>query len=116
MPLVDLAIVKDHRRLGSDEMDDVLLGILRDAAETQIVQYLDRPVHPAGTTLPGVGDDGYDSTAIVASADIVAAILLMTGRMYETREPSGSGDAVMPAEVRALLAPYRVWRMEDEDA
>lgn len=115
MPLVDLATAKAHLRIdGAD--DDTMAGLYRDAAEAQVVQYLDRPVYPAGYSLPEVGEDDYDATAIVASADIVAAVLLMTGRMYETREPSGSGDAVMPAEVRALLAPYRVWRMEDEDA
>lgn len=62
----------------------------------------------------GPDDESYDPHQVVVTAEITAAILLLVGEMYETREadPSVSGDAVPARAVRALLAPYRVWRPE----
>lgn len=108
MPLVEFDRVKDHLRLDA-LCDAFTVELYQMAAEAAVVAYLDRPVHPAGTTLPIVGAPGYNATAIVASPDIIAAVLLLLGSLYENRE-AGGDSAMLPPVVRALLAPYRYWR------
>lgn len=104
MPLLDLDLVKRHLRIFHDD-EDTEIGIYRDAAETIAVEYLDREVVTAGET--PVADDGIEITPA-----ITAAILLLTGDMYEMREPDQKQEgAILPRAVRALLAPYRVWRV-----
>ena len=109
MAIVDLETVKRHLRVfHSDE--DIEIGLYRDAAESIIAEHLDREVVPADET-PSA-DDG-----IAATPAIVSAILLVTGDLYEVREPDpeSKGDAVLPRAVRMLLAPWRVWRTVDDD-
>ncbi len=109
MALVDLDLVKRHLRIFHDD-EDAEVGIYRDAAETIVVEYLDREVVAAGET-PATED------GIVVTPAIVAAILLLVGDMYEVREPDQKQEgAMLPRAVRALLAPYRVWRTHDEPA
>jgi hypothetical protein len=57
-----------------------------------------------------------DEYAIEIEPPITAAILLLIGDLYANREPDYKlvGDAVLPRAVRALLAPYRVWRVVSE--
>lgn len=109
MPIVDLETVKKHLRVFHDD-EDAEIELYRDAAESIITEYLDREVIATGGT--PVADDG-----IVASASIVSAILLVTGDLYEAREPDpkATGDAVLPRAVRMLLAPWRVWRTPVDD-
>lgn len=109
MPLVDLATAKRHLRVLHDD-DDAEIDLYTSAAENIVVEYLDRVVLPAGETLPS-----DDPTAMLVTPSIVAAILLMLGDLYENREADREqkSDAVMPPAVRALLAPWRVWRMID---
>ena len=114
MPLVLLETVKAHVRVDHSD-DDVLLEAYRDAAEAAAIGHLCRVVHPTGTVLPAEGEEGYDATAIVVGPAIVAAVLLLTGDLYESREAGGTGDAVLPASVRALLAPWRIWQTFDDD-
>lgn len=111
MALIDLDTLKAHLRvLHSDE--DAEIELYGAAAEGIVVEYLDRVVVAADTTLPAEGEEGYDPTAIKVTKPIIAAILLVAGDLYEVREadPKLTGDAVLPRAVRALLAPYRVWR------
>ncbi len=111
MALIDLDTLKAHLRvLHSDE--DAEIELYGDAAEGIVVEYLDRIVVAADATLPAEGEEGYDPNAITVTKPIVAAILLVAGDLYEVREPDPklTGDAVLPRAVRALLAPYRVWR------
>lgn len=116
MALLTLDIVKRHLRVFHSD-DDAEIGVYQAAAESIVVEYLDRVVEPEGTTLPGEGDPGYDQTAIVITPAITAAILLMVGDLYENREADveQDGDAVLPRPVRALLAPWRVWRTLPEE-
>lgn len=109
MPIVDLETVKKHLRVFHDD-EDAEIGIYRDAAESIIAEYLDREVVAIGAT--PTADDG-----IAATASIVSAILLVTGDLYEVREPDpkATGDAVLPRAVRMLLAPWRVWRTPVDD-
>lgn len=116
MPLLELPLVKKHLRVMHDD-EDAEIAIYQEAAETIVVAYLDRVVLATGP-LPVEGEEGYDETAIVLNSSITAAILLMTGDLYEVREPDpkfNDGDAVLPKSVRMLLAPWRVWRTFIED-
>ena len=110
MSIVSLDVVRSHLRvLHTDE--DAEIGLYRDAAESIVTQHLDREVVAAGET-PTAAD------GIAATPAIVSAILLVTGDLYEVREPDpkATGDAVLPRAVRMLLAPWRVWRtVVDED-
>ncbi|TPJ86951.1 MULTISPECIES: head-tail connector protein [unclassified Mesorhizobium] len=111
MSLLDIALVKKHLRIDFDDDDDTI-SAYQAAAETIVTEYVDRAVYAAGG-MPATGDDG---TAIEVTPAITAAILLLIGDLYESREadPESKGDAVLPRAVRALLAPYRVWRVLDE--
>jgi hypothetical protein len=120
MALIDLDILKRHLRvLHADE--DAEIELYGAAAEAIVVEYLDRIVVAADATLPSEGDEGYDPTAIKVTPSIVAAILLVVGDLYEVREADQESkltvekSAVLPRAVRALLAPWRVWRTFDED-
>lgn len=108
MAIVDLETVKKHLRVFHND-EDAEIGLYRDAAESIITEYLDREVVAAGSTPAQL--DG-----IAATPAIVSAILLVTGDLYEVREPDpgSKGDAVLPRAVRMLLAPWRVWRTVDE--
>ena len=109
MPIVDLETVKKHLRVfHSDE--DAEIGIYRDAAESIVTEYLDREV-------VAIGASPAQDHGIVATAAIVSAILLVTGDLYEVREPDpkATGDAILPRTVRMLLAPWRVWRTPVDD-
>lgn len=109
MPIVDLETVKKHLRVFHDD-EDTEIGLYRDAAESMVTQHLDREVVAAGET-PTVTD------GVAATPAIVSAILLVTGELYEEREPDtkATGDAVLPRAVRMLLAPWRVWRTVADD-
>lgn len=114
MTLVTLTLAKKHLRVDHSD-DDTEIEVYLAAAEATAEEYLGRAIYgntddsPPGT--PPTGDDG---TAIEMNAAITAAILLMTGDLYENREPETSvvTEALLPRAVRALLAPYRVWRKE----
>lgn len=112
MPLVDIALVKKHLRAFDFDDDDTEIAAYQAAAETIISEYLDRVVYAAGSGPPS-GDDG---TAMAVTAPITAAVLLLTSDMYQNRESDAwdSAQATLPKTVRALLAPYRVWRILSE--
>ena len=116
MALLDINIVKRHLRVFHDD-DDNEIGAYQAAAENIVVEYLDRNVVAEGTTLPDESDPAYDPTAMVVTPAITSAILLVLGDLYEFREPDTKeqGDAVLPQAVRALLAPWRVWRTLPEN-
>lgn len=111
MPLVSLETAKGHLRVLHDD-DDTVIQLYLSAAESIVVEYVDRVVLPEGETLPV-----DDATAINVTPPITAAILLLVGDLYENREtdPDATGDAVLPKAARALLAPWRVWRTIDEE-
>lgn len=113
MALLDLTIVKRHLRVYHDD-DDTEIALYRAAAEAIIVEYLDRPVLRSDP--PDEGDEDYDPTAMKVTPAITAAVLLLVGDLYENREPDpkAQGDAVLPNAVRALLAPWRIWRCIDD--
>lgn len=113
MALLTLETVKRHLRVFHDDDDDEI-ALYQSAAESIVINYLDRPVLQAGATLPDPNTDD----AVIVTDDIVHAILLLIGNYYELREADAEshGDAILPRAARAALAPYRVWRTFQEDA
>jgi hypothetical protein len=117
MSLLDLDLIKSHLRVDDTE-SDTLIAAYQAAAESIVAQYLDRDVYAVGDS--PVPTDPY---AIELQPPMVAAILLLIGDMYLSREtedtdfqrrPVVGFPAVLPRPVRALLAPYRVWRTVSE--
>lgn len=110
MSLLDLTLVKSHLRVDTAQ-EDTIIEAYQGAAENIVVEYLDREVYAAGDSPEP--DDEY---AVELQPAITAAILLIIGDLYANREsdPKTSGDSVLPRPVRALLAPWRVWRTVSE--
>jgi hypothetical protein len=117
MSLLDLDLVKQHLRV-DDSDSDALIAAYQAAAEAIVVEYVDRDVYAAGDS-PGPTDD----YSMQIEPPMVAAILLLIGDLYAQREtedadaarkPTLAQNAVLPRAVRALLAPYRVWRTVSE--
>lgn len=116
MALIDIALVKKHLRVFHDDDDDTIAAY-QAASEDIVTKYIDRVVVADGVVLPEPDDPGYDATAINVTPAITAAILLLVGDLYEFREPDQTQDgAMLPRAVRALLAPYRVWRVIPEES
>lgn len=117
MPLLDIDLIKQHLRVDGNDSDD-LIEVYQAAAEAIVAQYLDRDVY-------AIGDSPVptDEFAIALQPPMTAAILLLIGDMFAAREtddtdpsrkPTLAQNAVLPRAVRALLAPYRVWRTVSE--
>lgn len=108
MALLELETVKRHLRILHDD-EDAQVSVYQDAAESIVIEYLDREVVADGEvpTLP----DG-----IMITPAIAASILIVVADLYENREPDMKelGNAVLPRHVRALLAPWRIWRVVTE--
>jgi uncharacterized phage protein (predicted DNA packaging) len=109
--LVSLDRVKKHLRVDHSDDDDTIAAY-QAAAETIVTEYLDRFVYGDGGSAPS--DD--DGTAMEVTAPITAAVLLVTEDLYEGRgsDTWDADGAMLPRTVRALLAPYRVWRVYSE--
>jgi hypothetical protein len=117
MALVTLTLAKKHLRVLHDD-DDAEIEAYLAAAETIVTEYLDRAVYGStDDSPPGAPPSDDDGTAIEISPAITAAVLLMLGDLYENREADSqdTSSAMLPRAVRALLAPYRVWRTIVED-
>lgn len=112
MSLVDISLVKKHVEAADFTDDDDKLEVYQAAAEAIITEYVDRAIYAKDGTAPS-GDDG---TAIEITAPITAAVLLLVEDMYENRgsDTWDAEGAMLPRTVRALLAPYRVWRVLSE--
>lgn len=116
MALVSLTLAKKHLRVAWDD-DDIAIEAYLAAAETIVTEYLDRAVY--GSTAdspPGAPPTGDDGTAMEITPAVTAAVLLLLGDLYEKRESDtwDADAAVLPRPVRALLAPYRIWRVLSE--
>lgn len=119
MPLLDLDLVKTHLREDLvDTKNDALIAAYQAAAETIVAEYIDREIYASGDS-----PTSTDEYAIELQPPMTAAILLLIGDLYAAREtddtdaarkPTLALNAVLPRAVRALLAPYRVWRTVSE--
>lgn len=112
MTYVDFALVKKHVHADDFSDDDAVLTAYHEAAENIVSEYVDRIIFEDGGSAPS-GDDG---TAMEVTPAVTAAVLLLVGDMYLGRESNawGADQATLPKTVRALLAPYRVWRVLSE--
>ncbi len=112
MAIIDFDLIKRHLRVFHSD-DDVSIAAYQAAAEEIIAEYVDRIIFEDGGSAPS-GDDG---TAMETTPAVTAAVLLLVADMYEKRESdTWEGDqATLPKTVRALLAPYRVWRVSGGD-
>lgn len=117
MSLLDISLVKQHLRV-DDSDSDTLIAAYQAAAESIVTEYVDRDVYISGDS-----PTTTDEFAMEIEPPMVAAILLLIGDLYAAREtddtdasrkPSLVQNAVLPRAVRALLAPYRVWRTVSE--
>lgn len=52
---------------------------------------------------------GYGATAASVPAPLRAAVLLLTGDLYENREAGGAKALIENPAVQRLLSPYRIW-------
>jgi hypothetical protein len=102
MSIVPVADAKLHLRVdGSTE--DTLIQLYIDAVETSLAEYLNRALYES--------DAGEDSTGLVATAAIRAAVLLQVGTLYAHREDVTvvTGTSMRLSEVVArLVDPYRL--------
>ncbi|MCD7109713.1 head-tail connector protein [Rhizobium sp. DKSPLA3] len=113
MALVDIELARKHLRIFHED-EDAEIGVYLAAAESIVLEYIDRPVLPTGQPLPDPDADGF---TIIVTPPIVAAVLLVLSDLYERREApeKDAGEAVLQPTVRRLLAPWRVWRPSLED-
>lgn len=54
---------------------------------------------------------GYGATASAVPAPLRAAVLLLTGDLYENREAGGAKALAENPAVQRLLSPYRIWTL-----
>lgn len=55
---------------------------------------------------------GYSADTSLVPPDLISAIRIMIGHLYEKREPTEAGRAIeLPWSVQALIDPYRVLRL-----
>ena len=94
---VTLEQAKDHLRVDFED-DDIYIETLIDVAEQSVANEI-------GTTLLSNEVGG------VLPKPLFQAILLMTGHLYEHREPviAGVGVQKIPFSMEYLLAPYKTW-------
>lgn len=88
--MVTLATVRAHLRIEHPDEDDLLQAYL-DAAHGHLEAI------------------GVDMTVDPLPASVAAAVLLLTGHLYENREATfvGTGIVPVPFGVEMLVAPFR---------
>lgn len=110
MQLITIDQARQHCR--ADSADDPMLELYGGAAEGAAQQFLNRRVFPdSGSMAAAVlaGTAGIDP--ILVNDSIRAAILLMLGHLYRTREDVQGGDGAtiqVPMGAHSLLWPYRI--------
>lgn len=110
MQLITIEQARQHCR--ADTADDAMLELYGGAAEGAAQQFLNRCVFPdAGSMAAAVlaGTAGIDP--ILVNDSIKAAILLMLGHLYRTREEVQGSDGAtiqVPMGAHSLLWPYRI--------
>jgi uncharacterized phage protein (predicted DNA packaging) len=100
--MIELGVVKQHLRVEGDHEDalvEVYLAAAVDAAE----RYIGRKLY-----VDQVPED--EEQGLVITPSITAAILLITGHLYENREEviAGTTATRLPMASESLLWPYRL--------
>ena len=106
--MLDIGIVKEHCRVDSDFTgDDALLNLYTGAAARYVETWTRRKLYESEES-PGYAED---ADSILPGGDVKAAMLLLIGHWYATRETVSVGQTVaeVPFAVEALLQPYRIY-------
>lgn len=113
--IIDLAEMKQHLRVDGDD-EDLTISAINEAAQSQVANWIGRPIYAGPDDMPAEGDPGYDRFQIVADSAVRVAIKMLANRMYTHRGGEGGSaeDAVPPMTVRGLLSGYRVFCKVDE--
>ena len=99
--MIKLEQVKKHLRIDHSDEDDYIT-LLEKAAVAHAEQYLNRKLF--ADAVPE-----SESNGVVISDDIRAAILLITGHLYENRSDTSEQRLYeVPLASKALLNPYRI--------
>jgi len=100
--MIPLDIVKRHLRVEGDH-DDALVELYLAAAVDAAERYIGRPLY--AERVPDDVDSG-----LVITPSITAAILLITGHLYENREEVVTGTIAtrLPMASESLMWPYRL--------
>lgn len=107
---IDLALAKSHQRIISNK-EDVLISAFIAAAEQSAITYLNRQLFDTAENMAAAIADGVAGKfPMVITADIKAAMLLIIGHLYGSREDVlvGVGAVELPMGSRHLLRPYRI--------
>ncbi|MFM0495599.1 head-tail connector protein [Paraburkholderia caledonica] len=105
--IIDRALAIAHARVDADDplIDTYLAAAIGEAEEFTNRKFYANNDDMAAAVLDGTaGDD-----PMVVEPPIVAAILLIFGRLYAMREDVVTGQAMeLPRGSRSMLQPYRV--------
>ncbi|MFB3129365.1 head-tail connector protein [Stenotrophomonas maltophilia] len=110
MELISLEQARAHCRVDTD--DDALLELYGTASEGAAQQFLNRRVFKDTESMAAAVLDGTAGVdPMLANDSIRAAILLMLGHLYRTREDVQGSDGAtvqVPMGAHSLLWPYRI--------
>lgn len=110
MQLITIDQARQHCR--ADSADDAMLELYGGAAEGAAQQFLNRRVFKDTESMASAVLDGTAGVdPMLANDSIRAAILLMLGHLYRTREDVQGGDGAtiqVPMGAHSLLWPYRI--------
>lgn len=99
--MIELGVVKQHLRVEGDH-EDALVGVYLAAAVDAAERYIGRKLY--------VDQVPEEEQGLVITPSITAAILLITGHLYENREEVVTGTIAtrLPMTSESLLWPYRL--------
>ena len=100
--MITLELVKLHLRVDGEDEDD-LIRLYYEAAVSDCVAYLNRPLYQDEAAASEAAKAGK-ADGIVLNSSIRNAILLTVGYLYSTREDGAVG---LPRAARRLLEPFR---------
>lgn len=110
MELITLEQARAHCRADTD--DDTLLDLYGSASEGAAQQFLNRRVFPDADSMAAAVLDGTAGTdPMLVNDSIRAAVLLLLGHLYRTREEVQGSDGAtvqVPLGAHSLLWPYRI--------
>lgn len=110
MQLITIDQARQHCR--ADSADDAMLELYGGAAEVAAQQFLNRRVFKDTESMAAAVLDGTAGVdPMLANDSIRAAILLMLGHLYRTREDVQGSDGAtiqVPMGAHSLLWPYRI--------
>lgn len=108
MDLVTGQLARAHLRVEADYPDDQVLPYLAAAIEVA-QQFMGRKLYADQAQLDAAVLAGTAAPfAMVMTAGVRAAILLILGNLHDNREDAVAATAALGSASRALLQPYRV--------